>query len=72
MIKTNLIPWQHEAIIVTIPTSRELTQKEKIKIANVYSKGRSPFSPRKTLTELVKELENEGLSDLANLIVFPF
>ena len=32
MVKTNLIPWQHEAIIVTILTERKLTQEEEKKI----------------------------------------
>jgi len=71
MVKTNLIPWQHEAIILTILTERELTREEELKVCQAYTKGTPPCGPYKSLTELVEELKNEGLSHLASLIVFP-
>lgn len=71
MVKTNLIPWQHEAIVLTILTQRELTREEQLKVCQAYSKGRPPSGPYKALTELVEELKSEGLYELANLIIFP-
>ena len=71
MVKTNLIPWQHEAIIVTILTERELTQEEENTVCRAYTKDTPPYGPYKSLTQLVEELRKDGYDYLASLIVFP-
>lgn len=71
MVKTNITPWQHEAVFVTLLTTRELSQKERLEMCKVYSKGSSPNGPYKSLTEFVSELENSDFPELANLIIFP-
>ena len=71
MVKTDLIPYQHEAIIVTILTKRELTREEERKVNEAFVKDCPPCGPYKSLDELVEELRNRGLSDIADLIVFP-
>ena len=71
MVQTNLIPWEREAIIVTITTKRELTPQEERTVCQAYAKLTPPWRPYKSLSNLVEELENEGFYYLASLIVFP-
>lgn len=67
-VKTTLIPWQHEAIIVEFSTKRTLTDEEKRIINGVISQRRPGVLPK--LTELVDDVE-EVDSELAKLIVVP-
>lgn len=57
MVETFLIPWQHEAIVVKILTTRELTDSEKHEIERAYSKVRSPLGPYRTLSETIEKLK---------------
>lgn len=72
MVKTHLIPWQHEAIILTILTKRELTEQEKAIVCEAFIKDTPPYGrPYKSLPQLVEKLRQEGENYLASLIVFP-
>ena len=57
MVETFLIPWQHEAIVVKILTTRELSDSEMHEIELAYSKGRSPLGPYRTLSETIEKLK---------------
>ncbi len=73
MEKTHLIPWQHEPIILTILTKRELTEHEKAIVCKAFIKDTPPYGlrPYRSLSQLVEELRQEGEDYLASLIVFP-
>jgi len=70
MVETFLIPWQHEAIVVKILTTRELTDSERHEIEWAYSEGCGPFGPYRTLSETVKKLKKTNPL-LASYIIIP-